>query len=86
MSTQFFTEKKPTLLMLYYKAIVIKIVWYWKKTHRSEKIEYIIQLHANAIIAIWFLIEKQKIYIQEKIAPSTNSTGKTMYIHIGEYN
>lgn len=87
MSTQFFTEKeKHTLLKVILQRHSNKNSMVLKKdSHMSGNRIYdtsILQCNYSHLI----FNREAKIYIQEKIALSTNSTGKTMYIHIEEYN
>jgi hypothetical protein len=66
---------------LYYKAIAIKIAWYWHKNkyeHQCNRTEDSdMNLHSYAHL---FLSKVPKIYNGEKTAFSTNVAGKSGYL------
>ena len=72
---------------LYYKATVIKTVWYWHKNrnidqwNKSECPEI-----KHAPMGTLFLTKEARIYNRGKTASSINGAGKTGQLHVKEWN
>ena len=68
---------------LYYKATVIKTVWYWHKNRNIDQQNKIESPEINhAPMGTLFLTKEAKIYNRAKTASSINGAWKTGQLHV----
>ena len=83
----FATEKRVRKIttLIYYKATVIEIVWYWHKKKKNgirQKTQK--QIHTPMITPS--MIKEARIYNGEKTVCSYSGAGKTGQLHVREWN
>ena len=78
-------RNKALYFRQYYKATLIKTVWYWPKDRNTSQWSKIENSKINpALMGTLSTTKEAKIYTGEKTVSSTSGAGKTGQLHVKE--